>query len=205
MNRPATFTLRVRRPFAAAGILAVAVLGACSTQSPLQTNIPYQPADGIAANSGPVQARNLLVVAAAKGGPGMLSGSLINTGSDPVMVTFFTAAQAQGGSGQGAAVQLRAGEQKLIDSVQLPAVADPPGALTSIVMQTPAGRTVASVPVLLPVEYYATLTPTASATTGGAAGVPIPPPTATATATPSAVATPSPAATPTVTAPPSAG
>lgn len=162
---PAAMT--VRRPRRSltlvAGLAALVVVAGCSTQSPLQTQAPYQPADGVAASSGVVQARDLLLVAAAKGDPAYLSGSLINTSTDTVEVAF--ASQEAAASSQSAgSVQLKPREQLRIETITIPAVAAPPGALTNIVMTTPAGQVMVSVPVLPPTEGgpYATLTPTAT-------------------------------------------
>jgi len=150
----------VRPTLAVAGALFLALLGACSTQSPMQTAIPYQAADGVAASIGAVQARDLLVVSAQKGAAGLLSGSVINTSPDAVTVSFLTRDESEAGTSKGVAVQLKAGEQKRLESVQLAKVPDAPGDLTYVVMQTSAGQTLVNVPVLLPSGYYATLTPT---------------------------------------------
>lgn len=179
MHQPATITLRVspvtsrvrrpgRRPAAAlAAVLvgAAVALTACSTQSPAQTNVEYQPGDGIDVNLGTVDARGLVLVSAAKGAAGVLIGSLINSGNDPVTVTFLTAEQAQSSATGGPNLQLKAKEQKPISGVQFPSVAVAPGDLTNIVLQTKAGQVFANVPVLLPDGYYSTVTATAAPTT----------------------------------------
>jgi len=180
VNRPVIPTLRTRPLLAAAGVLALVALGACSTQSPLQTTVPYQPADGVAASNGAVQARDLLVVSSRKDGPGLLSGSVINTGSEPVTVSFLTRADSEAGTGKGTSVQLKGREQKRLEAVQLDKVPDAPGALTAIIISTGAGQSLVNVPVLLPQGPYATLTPTTVATTA-------------ATLTPTTVATTAPA------------
>ena len=196
--RPATITLRVspltshlRRPGrrSAAALAAVLVgaagaLAACSTQSPAQTTVEYQPGDGIDVNIGDVQARGLVLVSAAKGAAGVIVGSLINSGGDPVTVTFLTAEQAQSNSSNGPSMQLKANQQVPISGIQINAVAAAPGDLTNIVLQTKAGQVFANVPILLPDGYYSHATATAVPTTatattsGGTATV-----TATVTAT----------------------
>ena len=198
MHRPATITLRVssltarlrrtgmrpgRRPLAAVAAVGVGTalaLGACSTQSPAQTTVEYQPGDGIDVNLGAVQARGLVLVSAAKGAAGVLIGSLINSGSDPVTVTFLTAEQAQGSTSSGPTVQLKGNVQQPISGVQLPNVPVAPGDLTNIVLQTKAGQVFANVPVLLPDGYYSSSTPTAVRTTATATTAPA---TVTATVT----------------------
>ena len=186
MHRPATITLRVssltsrlrrtgmrpgRRPLAAlaaVGVGTALALGACSTQSPAQTTVEYQPGDGIDVNLGAVQARGLVLVSAAKGAAGVLIGSLINSGSDPVTVTFLTAEQAQGSTSTGPTMQLKGNVQQPISGVQIPNVPVAPGDLTNIVLQTKAGQVFANVPVLLPDGYYSSYTPTAVPTTATA-------------------------------------
>jgi hypothetical protein len=186
VHRPATITLRVssltarlrrtgmppgRRSLAAlaaVGVGTALALGACSTQSPAQTTVEYQPGDGIDVNLGAVQARGLVLVSAAKGAAGVLIGSLINSGSDPVTVTFLTAEQAQGSTSSGPTVQLKGNVQQPISGVQLPSVPVAPGDLTNIVLQTKAGQVFANVPVLLPDGYYSSYTPTAVPTTATA-------------------------------------
>lgn len=190
MHRPVTLTLRLplsRRPLVARGVAVAvtaasgAVLAACSTQSPTQTQEPYLPADGIPASIGAVQARDLLVVAQSKGATGVLSGSIINTGAQPVSVTFLTVADSQGSATGGTTIQLAAGQQQRITGVQFPNLQASPGALTGIVLKTTAGLKNVDVPVLLPDGPYSSLTATAGpstatststggATTGAAAG-----------------------------------
>lgn len=190
MPRPVTLTLRVspvtsrlaspgRRTTAvvAAAMLGATVLAACSTQSPPQTNVPYQPADGINVTLGSIEARGLVLVSAAKNAAGVMVGSLINNGSDPVTVTFLTQEQAQANETSGPSVDVKPYSQTPISGIQLANVPAPPGALTTVVLQSAkAGQVFADVPVLLPDGYYssATATPvatsaTSTATAGGTA------------------------------------
>ena len=189
MHRPVTLTLRLplhpwsRRPVMVRGVAALsvaaagAVLAACSATNPAQTQEPYLPADGIPASIGAVQARDLLIVAQSKGATGVLSGSVINTGAQPIAVTFLTVADSQGAGGTGGTtIQLGAGQQQRISGVQFPNLPASPGSLTGIVLKTTAGLQNVNVPVLLPDGPYSTLTATAgpspatSATSGDTAG-----------------------------------
>ncbi|MEO3936643.1 hypothetical protein V3N99_07760 [Dermatophilaceae bacterium Soc4.6] len=148
---------------AAAGLALVA---GCTATSPSQTLVPYQPADGVALDVGTVKARDLLIVASAKGATGVLSGSVINTGTENVTVRFAGAAAAGAAAAEPAlpttttTITLRPRQQLRISTVEIPSVAAAPGALTPLSMTTSDGTAVASVPVLLPTEYYSTLTPT---------------------------------------------
>ena len=179
MHRPATLTLRVRplstgsrgsgrRPAAALAAVLVGssiALAACQTQSPVQTDVPYQPADGINVNLGTLDARGLVLVTAAKGAAGVVVGSLINNSRDPVTVTFLTPEQAQSSSTNGPSVQVSGNQQVPITGIQLENVPAAPGDMTNIVLQTKAGQAFANVPVLLPDGYYSTSTATAVPTT----------------------------------------
>jgi hypothetical protein len=179
VHRPATLTLRVRplstgsrrpgrRPAAALAAVLVGssiALAACQTMSPVQTDVPYQPADGINVNLGTLDARGLVLVTAAKGASGVVVGSLINNGRDPVTVTFLTPEQAQSSSANGPSMEVSASQQVPITGIQLQNVTAAPGDMTNIVLQTKAGQVFANVPVLLPDGYYATSTATAVPTT----------------------------------------
>ena len=74
----------------AAALAGVVVLSGCQVASPIQTNVPYQPADGVAVDLGDVQIRDLVVVSGAKGEVGTLSGMVVNQGASRVTITFAT-------------------------------------------------------------------------------------------------------------------
>ena len=146
---------------AAAALAGVLTLSGCQAMSPIQTDVPYQPGDGVAVDLGDVQIRDLLVISSAKGSVGMLSGTVLNKSTEPVTVTFT--AGADGGSAQ---AQIPAGEHTRLSgvegatSVSLPAISAAPGAIIKVTISTPAGGAPeVSVPVLLPEGYYATITP----------------------------------------------
>jgi hypothetical protein len=186
---------RLRRPgrgpvaaLAAVLVGAAATLAACSTQSPAQTTVAYQPADGIDVNLGALEARGLVLVSTAKGAAGVLVGSLINTGNDPLTVLFLTAEQVQGGTSTtgGPSMELKPSSQTPVSGVQIGSVPAAPGALTTIVLQTKAGQVFANVPVLLPDGYYSSATATTApttATTSATAGADAATVTTTVTAT----------------------
>jgi hypothetical protein len=81
--------VRVAR-LAAAGLLVLG-LGACSATNEVTTSTPYALSDGVRTTLGPVTAVNLLVVAAAKGDPGVLSGALTNSSTRDLAITFTLA------------------------------------------------------------------------------------------------------------------
>ncbi len=159
---------RVHRALAlGAATTGLVLVTGCTTTSPSQTLVPYQPADGVALDVGSVQGRDLLLVASAKGATGVLSGSLINTGTNTVTVSFTAASAATTPSSTSAkptTLSLAPSEQTRITSVEIPDVGASPGDLIQIAMTTSDGTGIASVPVLLPTDYYATLTPSPTPT-----------------------------------------
>jgi len=148
---------------------AVLALSACSTMSPIQTSESYNPGDGVPASSGPVTARNLLIVASEKGGPGNLSGYLLNTSDGSVKVSFQTREQAEASTAPGTPISLAGREQTQITDVTFPSMAVDPGSWTGIYLVTTAGKTLVNVPVLAPNGFYETLAPEGPAPTSGPA------------------------------------
>jgi hypothetical protein len=155
--------------------------------SPIQTSVPYQPADGVAVDLGEVQVRDLVVIAGAKGEVGTLSGMVLNNGTEPVTVTFATGTTSTTsttgtgttgtnttgtsttGTGTGdssAQADVPAGTSIRLSGVEgatpvtLPDIATAPGGIMRITVSTPtAGAPEVSVPVLLPTGYYSAITP----------------------------------------------
>jgi len=148
------------------GALAAAVgavlLTGCQVASPIQTNVPYNAGDGVPVDLGDVQIRNLVVVADTKGGPGTLSGSLINTAGTAQTVTFSD------GQSQVEALAKPHSQAPISDKAQvvLPSVNAAPGGVVRLSVATPAsGASVVVVPVLAADLYYKTLAPSAGSTT----------------------------------------
>jgi outer membrane lipoprotein SlyB len=142
--------------------VAVLALSGCQLASPIQTNVPYQSADGVAVDLGDVQVRDLVIVTDAKGGVGTLSGLVVNRSAAPVTVTFATGPGALASTRAvipaGAPTRLSGVEG--VTPVTIPSVPAAPGDMVSVVVSTPdAGAPVVSVPVLLPTGYYSSITP----------------------------------------------
>ena len=162
MNRHLLASSRAGR-VAAASLSGLAVAGltaGCMVFSPVQTTVPYEPADGTATNIGAVALRDLSLVGG--GGQVVVSGSAINEGD--ARVTVEVAQQASDGSvAGGSKVELAPREQ--IDlaarNLVMSGVAAKPGAVVTLrITATPGGTTVITVPVLAADRYLSTVTPT---------------------------------------------
>jgi hypothetical protein len=148
--------------------VAVLALSGCQLESPIQTNVPYQPADGVAVDLGDVQVRDLVIVTDAKGGVGTLSGLVVNKSTGPVTVTFATGpgALASGRAIIPAGTATRLSGVEGVTPVTIPRIPAAPGDMVNVVVSTPdAGAPVVSVPVLLPTGYYSNITPPPAPTT----------------------------------------
>ena len=156
----------VRRALAAgAGLLVVGVTAGCQVNNPVQTDVPYQPADGVAAKVGQLSIGDMVLVGDGTG-PVVISGNATNTGTEPMTVQIAAApsstgdpnAPTQGGS------QLQLGPREQVDlagkGLQLSNVTSKPGTLVPVsVTSSTGGTTIVNVPVLPPVHYYSTVTP----------------------------------------------
>jgi len=156
---------RSRRLLIAAGLCVAGVaLAGCSATNPITTDKPYSASDGARATLGDVRASNLIVLASAKGAPGLLTGALTNDGTDKHTVTITF-------GDESSTVNLEARQTVLLDGttgtghadVRIKAVAVPPGAVAPSTLATEAaGSQDVPVPVLDGSQpEYASLVPTA--------------------------------------------
>jgi hypothetical protein len=178
---PTRPTLRRLLPVAVIG--AALSLSACQTQSPIQTDVPYNAADGVPVDLGAVQIRDLVIISEGKDKPGVLSGALINTGGTEQRVAFAApnSQPVYASAAPHSEARISGASQ-----VQMPSVPVNPGEVLTLTVQSPsAPAAVVVVPVLPPAEYYQTLRPT---------GAPVA--TAASPATPSETAAPTTTATP---------
>lgn len=163
MRRTPSAALLARRLAPLAAVVVAVGLSGCQVSSPIQTDVPYVPADGVPVDLGQVQIRNLVIVAKDKDGNGTISGSVYNKGGDAATVTFA----GQGGSSATFEVPAYTEKQISKDSpVVLPKVTGAPGGVTTLQVSTAAsGSNVAEVPILLPQGYYESLAPQGTSTT----------------------------------------
>lgn len=136
-------------------VLALSGCGGFGSFTGAKTVEPYQPADGVAASLGTVLLRDVAVVTDAKGSAGVLIGSAINRGTAAASV----AARVDGDAGTASSISVPAGGAAPLSAITVAAVPSPPGAWVDLVVTTPAGDTLVSVPVLSRVGAYSTLTP----------------------------------------------
>ncbi|AXG14350.1 hypothetical protein [Intrasporangium calvum] len=182
-----------RRVAAALGGLAVAALASgCMVANPVQTDVPYEPADGVSADVGDLAIRDLLVVGSGEG-TAVVSGAAFNGGTEPVTLRVTPQGAA---SGTGSEIEVAPRQQLNLATkgLHFDGVDAKPGSIVSLSITTrPGGTTIVSVPVVTAAGPYATLTappaPTPAPTT----------PTTPATTEPTAEPTTSSTGTPTET------
>ena len=134
---------------------SAAALSACSFFSPQTTEKPYNPSEGVAADLGPGAARNLFIVAEKAGGPGPLTGAVVNTGTSSVSVGF----ENKDGAAGGTKLSVGAREIATIKDVTFDKVATAPGTMTEIYLVTPEGKKLVTVPIVAAVGIYKDLAP----------------------------------------------
>lgn len=165
MRRTPLSPLVSRRLAPLAAIGAAIALAGCQTQSPIQTDVPYQPADGVAVDLGSVQIRNLVVIADAKGGPGVLSGAVVNRGGTSERITIAS----EGGTPVTLEASAYQAESISQDSpAQLASVPVAPGDVLTLTVQSErSGINVVQVPVLPATGYYETFKPSEAPASAG--------------------------------------
>jgi hypothetical protein len=148
-NRAAT-ALRLSA-VAAATLLA----SGCAVFSPVQTDEPYIPADGVPFNMPGLSLRNLAIVTGANGGPGVVVGQVVNESPKAVDVTFGIQGGAQASAST--AVPANSGDTITDESrkVEISNVGVPAGSMVNLTITTAeAGQNVVLVPVLLDNRFY---------------------------------------------------
>jgi hypothetical protein len=168
LNGGRSTSLRRLLPVVAIG--AAVALSGCQTQSPIQTDVTYDPADGVPVDLGAVQLRDLVVISSAKGQTGVLSAAASNTGTSSTRIAFALA------SGSPVYAEIPANSQDRLSGstqVQLPSVPVAPGDVVKLTVQSPdAPAAVVDVPVLPPKDHYATMSPTSVPTSSAKTATP---------------------------------
>ena len=158
---PAQSPLR-RIAASVAAVSALTLASACS--NPIQTNEPYNAADGVPATIGKVALRDLLLVSDGNG-PAVVSGSAINEGDAKVTLELSPEAQStQGGTASSAGTQVEVGPFEQVNlstkGLQLGGADAKPGTLAAVIIRSSdGGSTIVRLPVLPATGPYSTITP----------------------------------------------
>jgi hypothetical protein len=116
----------------AAGVLALglATMTGCGYITPQQTTHQYSSSDGIRADLGPLQLRNMLIVSAGEDKPGRLIGAVYNSSSQDVKLTV------NGARGSQTQVPVKANSYTLLnkdsDEAILSTTGGKPGSLVDV-------------------------------------------------------------------------
>lgn len=150
-------TRRTRRATTLAALAAATlVVSGCMVSSPQTTMLNYAPADGVEMDGSDLVARDVLVVSHGNGAPGVVSGTLVNQGTEPLTVTITVAGQPAGEVTiePGTSVRLdggtEGGTRTTLESVEGPA-----GEGVEVRLSGGADTLAATAPVLLPQGPYA--------------------------------------------------
>ncbi|GAA1165391.1 hypothetical protein GCM10009584_02830 [Ornithinimicrobium humiphilum] len=141
----------------AVGVLA---LSGCQVTNPTTTMLRYAPADGIELDGDSVDVRDLLVVSHGDGAPAVVSGSVVNSGTEAITVTVSVEGQElspQLTVDPGTAVRLDGTQPDGTEGERLilPALESPSGQSVEVRITTDSGETLGGrAPVLLPQGHY---------------------------------------------------
>ncbi|GAB3530632.1 hypothetical protein [Arthrobacter monumenti] len=150
MRRAALVTTTV------AALLTVTGCGYINQQA---TTLEYAAADGVNGKVGPLELRNMLVVATAADEPGRITGAVYNSSNEEVELTMA------GPDGGEATLTVPANGEYFIDNDAEPEIIEPagapPGALSLVTFETSGASEDLTLPVLDGTfPRYATMVPT---------------------------------------------
>lgn len=180
MNRVQRGKLAMAAAAISIGLLSVT---GCGYINPQQTNEQYSPSDGVRADLGSLQLRNMLIVSTDANKPGRVIGAVFNTSSSDATLTI------SGAGGSQATIPVKAKSQTYLNENTDPAVLSTsggaPGSMVSVTIKTgPDSRTVQFPVMDASLKEYAKYLPTVSAS----------PSPSVSSATPGRSATPTPSA-----------
>lgn len=147
---PCRVTTRAAPALRAAALVAATLLASgCAVFSPVQTDEPYIPADGVPLTTSDLELRNLALVSTAAGADAVVVGQVVNPGTSSVQVSFGV----DGGSSSAASAIVPATSGDTISDettrLTIPALAAAPGEVVDLVVTTSgSGQNVVTVPVL---------------------------------------------------------
>ena len=141
---------------AAVGALA---LSGCQVTNPTTTMERYAPADGVELDGEALDVRDLLIVSQGDGAPAVVSGSLINSGTEPLTVTVTVNGEELSPEvtvEPGSSVRLDGGpDGSQGERLVLPALDSPAGQSVQVrISASGEDSLAANAPVLLPRGHY---------------------------------------------------
>ncbi|MGB3761599.1 MAG: hypothetical protein WA966_00130 [Ornithinimicrobium sp.] len=164
MPRTRTTTPPIRRFGLAVAALATAFgVSSCQVLSPITTDLPYDAADGVSAGTGIMEARDLVIISEGEGAPGVISGYVVNTGTEPLTVNVSLEAEGEStdqtpaievNPNKGVRMDGKTDDGEFVDPVLADAVPGLPGGLVTLRLSTSQSAVSARVPVLPPDGIY---------------------------------------------------
>lgn len=140
---------------AAALVAATLLASGCAVFSPVQTDEPYIPADGVPLTTADLELRNLALVSTQAGADAVVVGQVVNRDTSSVQVSFGVSG---GSAGATATVPASSGETISDETtrVTIPALEAGPGEVVDLVVTTSgSGQNVVTVPVLAARDHLA--------------------------------------------------
>ena len=178
MNRGQRSKLAMATAVLAVGLLSVT---GCSYINPQATSAQYVASDGIQANVGPLQLRNMMIISAGEDKPGRVIGAVYNSSSEDVKLTVV------GAGGSQTQIPVKQNSYTLLndstDEAILSSTGGAPGSLVEVSITEDGTNQSAkvSVPVLDgTIEDYKQYLPAGSEPTGTATPTSTPSPTGSA-------------------------
>ena len=165
MPRSRTTTPPIRRFGLAVATLATAFgVSSCQVASPITTDLPYDPADGVSVETDDMEVLDLVIISEANGAPGVVSGYVVNTSGEPLTVNIALEAEGERTDlmppvevdpSQGMRMDGKTDDGEFVDPVTAEAVPGVPGGLVTLRLSTSQSAVSTRVPVLPPDGIYA--------------------------------------------------
>jgi hypothetical protein len=187
MNRVQRGKLAMAAAAISIGLLSVT---GCGYINPQQTNQQYSPSDGVRADLGSLQLRNMLIISTDANKPGRVIGAVFNTSSSDATLTI------SGAGGSQATIPVKANSETYLNdttaAVTLSTTGGAPGSVVPVTIKTGSDSSTVQFPVLdASLKEYAKYVPTASASPSPSASGSATPSSGSASSSSSATPTPS--------------
>ncbi len=143
---------------------AAGALSACQLASPLATEYPYDPADGVGVETADMEILDLIVISEAEDSPGVVAGYVVNTSKKAMSVSLAVESEGERvdlepavevAPGAGLRLDGKTDDGDFANPVTVPSVPGIPGSVITIRMSSSGGDvTSARVPVFPPDGVY---------------------------------------------------